>query len=248
MNDTIGIGSRVRAARDRLGWTREALAFQSGLSWAAITQVESGRRTNVRPGTLASLAGALGVSIDYLVAGTPPGPVMLQHMALPYRSDDELRVQAGAFLAEGVERSEAVIAVTTAGAIELLREELGRSAQSVEFIDSRDYYSTPVAALEGYKSFAEAQLGRGVHWVRVLGEPVWDDQGTDQVRLWTRYESLLNLVFAAYPMTIVCPYDERVVAPEILAQAQFTHPNTLGGGQAIQSLEYADPARFALEP
>ena len=54
---------------ERLGWTREALAFHSGLSWSAIAQVESGRRTNLRPSTLAALSRPLGVSIDYLVDG-----------------------------------------------------------------------------------------------------------------------------------------------------------------------------------
>ena len=94
--NTTGIGVRVRAARGRLGWSRETLAFHTGLSWAAITQVESGRRTNVWPGTLAALSRALGVSIDYLVAGAPPRPTMLEHSLLPYRSDDQLRTTSPA--------------------------------------------------------------------------------------------------------------------------------------------------------
>lgn len=247
MSDNNGIGVRVRAARGRLGWSRETLAFHSGLSWSAIAQVESGRRTNVRPGTLAALSRTLGVSIDYLVAGSPPGPTMLEHSLLLYRSDDQLRELGGAFLAQGVERSEGVIAVTTKANIELLREELGGVARSVQFVDARSFYSTPARALEGYRSFADAHLTRGVPWVRILGEPVWDDKPADQV-LWTRYEALLNLVFAAYPLTIVCPYDERSVAPEVLQQARLTHPKAFGAEEASTGSYYADPARFALEP
>src|ERR1700761_4783343 len=64
-----GIGSRLRAARERLGLSREALAFHAGISWSAIAQVESGRRSQLRPSTLLALATALGLTIDYLVSG-----------------------------------------------------------------------------------------------------------------------------------------------------------------------------------
>ncbi len=247
MSENKGIGFRVRAARGRLGWTRETLAFRSGLSWAAITQVETGRRTNVRPRTLAALSRALGVSIDYLVAGTPARPTMLQHSLLPYRSDDQLRKVAGAFLAEAIERSEALMAVTTEANIELLRQELGRDARNVKFVDARRFYRTPIAALSAYRSFADAQLGRGVPWVRVLGEPIWDGRTADDVRLWIRYESLLNLVFGAYPVTMMCTCDERSVAPEIVRQVHLTHPKTVDAEQILESPDYAEPERFVLE-
>jgi transcriptional regulator with XRE-family HTH domain len=243
-----GIGGRVRAARERLGWTREALAFHSEVSWSAVAQVETGRRTNLRPGTLMALAQALGVSIDYLVDGGLTRPTMLEHAAFSYRTDDEFRSIAGPFLAEGIDRSEATLAVTSAANIELLREYLGKDARGVEFVDASTWYSTPIAALEAYKTFADAKLNAGAHWVRLVGQPAWQERSDAQVRLWTRYESLLNLVFSASPLTAVCAYDERSVAPEIVAQAHHTHPHTVSDAGTSQSPEYADPGRFALEP
>ena len=62
-----GIGARLKAARRRLGWSREELAFRAKLSWPAVAQIESGRREHPRPATLSALADALGVTIDYLV-------------------------------------------------------------------------------------------------------------------------------------------------------------------------------------
>ena len=100
-----GIGTRVKTARQRRGWNREALAFHSGISWSAIAQVEAGRRTNLRPATLRSLAQALGVTIDYLVTGGRAAPAMLSHQALLYGSDSEFVDTAAPFLAEGVERA-----------------------------------------------------------------------------------------------------------------------------------------------
>jgi transcriptional regulator with XRE-family HTH domain len=246
MSEWDGIGARVRAARERLGWSREALAFHSELSWSAIAQVESGRRRNLRPSTLSALSRPLGVSIDYLVTGSPSGPTMLDHSMFPYRTEDQFRDTMGSFLADGVERSEALLAVTTIPNIELLREHLGADAHKVRFIDLRDFYSTPIAALDAIKSFSDAKLAGGATWVRFLGEPGWAGRSDAEVRLWTRYESMCNLVFADSPMTIVCPYDERSVAPEILEQAHSTHPHVLGEGGDSQSPHYTDPRLFAL--
>jgi transcriptional regulator with XRE-family HTH domain len=248
VSDSGGIGPRVRAARERLGWTREALAFHAGVSWSAIAQVESGRRTNLRPSTLAALSRPLGVSIDYLVGGKLSRPTLLEHSVFPYRTDDQFRTTMGSFLADGVERSEATLAVTTGPNIELLREHLGNAARSVEFLDASGFYSTPIAALEAYSAFFEAALERGAPWVRVVGEPVWAGRSDAEVRVWTRYESLFNLVFAASPLTVVCPYDEKSVAPEIVRDAHLTHPNTVGDRGVSQNPGYTDPARLALEP
>jgi transcriptional regulator with XRE-family HTH domain len=248
VSDSGGIGHRVRAARERLGWTREALAFHAGVSWSAIAQIETGRRTNLRPSTLAALSRPLGVSIDYLVGGTLSRPTLLEHSVFPYRTDDQFGTTMGFFLADGLERSEATLAVTTGANIELLREHLGNAARGVEFLDASGFYSTPIAALEAYRAFFEAALDRGAPWVRVVGEPVWAGRSDAEVRVWTRYEALFNLVFAASPLTVVCPYDERSVAPEIVRDAHLTHPNAVGDRGVSQNPGYADPARLALEP
>ena len=160
-SDSSGIGARLRASRERLSWTREALAFHSGISWSAIAQVETGRRTNVRPRTLSALSGALGVTIDYLVNGTLAPTPMFEHSAYFYGDDGKYRATIGSFLAAGLERSEAALAVTTAGNIELLREHLAKDARSVKFVDSTSWLTTPQAALEAFGSFSDTKLRAG---------------------------------------------------------------------------------------
>jgi transcriptional regulator with XRE-family HTH domain len=247
LSDSNGIGDRVRAARERIGWSREALAFHSGVSWSAISQVESGRRRNVRPSTLNALAQPLGVSIDYLVRGTPGRTTMLEHSLLPYRSDDQFVGCVGPYLAEGMERSEALLAVTTAANGELLRERFGGEARSIELLDSATWYSTPAAALEAYRSYVEAKLKGGASWVRIVGEPVWAERSDTEIRVWIRYEALLNLVFSAYPVSFICPYDERSTAPEIVRQAHLTHPHTVGEHGRANSPDYTTPENFELQ-
>src|SRR6187401_373714 len=106
------IGASLTAARVRLGWSRETLAHHSGISWSAIAQIESGRRKDVRLTSLAALAEALGVSVDYLIGNSETiVRQLLEHRVLPYASDEELLSSAIPYLAEGIERSDALLAV-----------------------------------------------------------------------------------------------------------------------------------------
>jgi transcriptional regulator with XRE-family HTH domain len=247
-SEPTGIGARLRAARERLGWSREALAVHSGLSWSAIAQVESGRRRNLRPRTLSALAGALGVSIDYLVHGTAQRSAMLEHRALIYETDRELASTVGPFLSEGIERSEALLAVTTRVNIDLLRDYLGADAERVEFVERESWYKDPASALHSLEEFLDTRCRAGAQWVRIVGEPIWPGASATETRLWTRYESLLNLALAASPATVLCPYDKRSVPPEVTEQARLTHPHTMGPEGVANSPGYADPAGFVLRP
>jgi transcriptional regulator with XRE-family HTH domain len=245
--EPAGIGSRVRAARERRGWTREALAVHSGISWSAIAQVESGRRTNLRPRTLSALAEALGVTIDYLVNGAPPLAPMLEHAAFRYSDDVRYQTTMGSYLEGGIERSEGVLAVTTSGNIELLRERLGDQAKTVEFVESRALLTTPAAALDKFRTFSAAKIAAGAPWVRVMAQPIWSGRSESDVGLWTRFESLLNVLFGASPMTLVCPYDERSIPPEVVAQAHATHPDILSDAGMSRSSSYSGPGRIAID-
>jgi transcriptional regulator with XRE-family HTH domain len=230
-----------------LGWSREALAFHSGVSWSAIAQVEAGRRTNVRPGTLHALARALNVTIDYLVAGRGVAAPMLGHCALLYGSDSEFADAAAPFLAEAVERSEAVLAVTTETNIGLLRELLGRSARRVEFAERSSWYTTTPAALAAYREFLDDRLEAGAPWVQILGEPPRNGGSDSESRTWLRYEALLNLAFGAEPVSVMCPYDRRSMGEQILRQAEATHPYTVERSVLVESPAYADPFGLVLQ-
>jgi transcriptional regulator with XRE-family HTH domain len=241
------MGDRLRAARERLGWTREELAVHAGISWSAIAQAETGRRRNLRSGTLSGLSRALGVSVDYLVTGgtTPP---MLRHQALLYETDDAFAQGAGDFVLEGIDRSEATLVVTDSGNLELIRERLGSKAGRVEFRESTGQYTSPEAALDLFRAFLSAKIEQGAVWVRVVGEPIWAGRSKAEVRLWTRYESLINLVLGGSPMSLLCPYNATTLDPAIASHAHVTHPQIVEGGTVTDSPEYRDPGGFALEP
>jgi transcriptional regulator with XRE-family HTH domain len=241
------IASALRSARRRVAWTREALAYHSGLSCSAIAQIESGRRQDVRLASVVALARALGVSVDYLVGGASSvGAKLLEHRALIYDSDAAYVASAVPFLLEGITRDDCVLAVTPARQTSVLRDALGESAASVEFHDSAMWYRSPSGALQSYRIFVNERLERGARWTRILGEPVWDGRSQAEVAEWTRYESMLNLSLASSPATIVCPYDARSVGEGILVGARHTHPEVVEADDVSASASYREPEDFLL--
>jgi transcriptional regulator with XRE-family HTH domain len=247
--DSSRIGESLRAARARLGWSRETLAFHSGVSWSAIAQIESGRRKDVRLSSLSALADALGVSSDYLIGTAAAiGPQLLEHRVLTYESDDDFLAATMPFLAQGIERSECLLVVTTDANIGLLREALGDLTALVEFAGSLDWYRSPRTALNGYRAFVKQKFEAGAAWVRIVGEPVWAGRSDAEIGMWTRYESMINLAFASSPATIVCSYDVRSLPEVVVAGAHRTHPDVGLGVDATASPTYREAEDFLVQP
>lgn len=240
------IAQSLKSARQRLGWTRETLAHHAGLSSAAITQIESGRRHEVRASSLVALAGALGVSVDYLVGSSATvAPALLKHRVLEYGSDDEYLTIAIPFLTEGIARSDSVLTVTAERHADLVRDALGNNAQHVEFLDAAEWYSSLRSAAIGYRAFLKERFEGGAPWIRILGEPVWTGRSETQLADWFRYESIINVAFASSPATIVCSYDTRYVPESVLTNARRTHPEVAGAGVTTNP-SYTNPEEFLL--
>jgi transcriptional regulator with XRE-family HTH domain len=68
---TAELGARVRAHRDELGLSQEALAARCGVHWTFIGQVERGQR-NISLHNLLKVAAGLDVDPGELVAGLHP--------------------------------------------------------------------------------------------------------------------------------------------------------------------------------
>lgn len=66
------LGSNLKKARKKRGWTQTQLAVESGISFRGLQDIETGKRFP-RTGTLDALAGALGVSSEELLHGGEMG-------------------------------------------------------------------------------------------------------------------------------------------------------------------------------
>ena len=70
---TAALGARVRARRQALGLSQEALAREIDIHWTFLGQVERGQR-NLSLHNLLKIAAGLGVDPAELIAGLEPPP------------------------------------------------------------------------------------------------------------------------------------------------------------------------------
>jgi hypothetical protein len=80
--------------------------------------------------------------------------------------------------------------------------------------------------------------------VRIIGEPVWPGTSALAVAEWKRYESVLNIAWAATPTWVICPYDANELPEEIISDAMRTHPALRTGRRTRPSPRYTDPEVF----
>ena len=243
------IGDSLRAARTRLGWTRETLAHHSGISWSAIAQIESGRRKDVRLGTLSALAESLGVSVDHLIGNRETiGRQLFEHRVLPYASDEDLLSTAVPFLAEGIDRSDAVVAVLPKARYEPIRDTLDDVSSQIEFLDPDDWYTSPGDALDRYRVLLKEQLDAGAVWIRIVAELPLVGRTRAEIAAWTRYESIINLAFPSAPATIICTYDTEALPRGVVADAHRAHPAIADGSLGTANPSYRDAEELLLRP
>ncbi len=169
------------------------------------------------------------------------------HQALAYGSEGEFLAATVPFVRAGLRHGEVVLAVTTLTNIGLLRQALGPDAARVEFVDAAGWYLQPARTLAAYDYYVNSRSSRSSGQVRVIGEPVWSGRVAAEITEWKRYESVLNVAFAQAAAWIICPYDRRVLHPDILADALRTHPELVVGDQGQHSAAYANPMAFAAE-
>jgi hypothetical protein len=170
------------------------------------------------------------------------------HQGGVYGSDAEFLAMAMPFVEEGLRADEPVLAATTAANIELLAETLGSRADRLDYAETAYFGRRPpqrVAAFHRYWRHANSTNG-GRH-VRIIAEPVWSGRSTRDVLAWKRMESSLNLVLAGTNIWMICPYDTRVVPPDVLGAAWRTHPECVLGERTASSADYVDPHVFTAE-
>src|SRR3954453_15023487 len=176
---SLRVAAAVRAGRQRRGGSRETLAHESGLSFAAITQIESGRRTELRVSSLVALADALGVSVDYLVRAEVAAS-LLDHRAHVYDSPEQLVELAGRVTHDGLAAGNAVLIVAPKPGLAAIRAALGSDAKRVSFGESSGWYTTPAQTTQRYVAFARDARTVGANWIDILGEPVWSGKSATE--------------------------------------------------------------------
>src|SRR3954464_8278034 len=145
-----------------------------------------------------------------------------EHPALFYRGDQEFLSGTLPFVRHGLAKGEPVAIAVPETNLALLRLVLGEDADRVTLIDMTEAGRNPGRIIPGVlRRFADAH--REGH-VRIIGEPIWAGRSETEYPACAQHEALINLAFTGRQVTILCPYDVEKLDPQVVADAEATHP------------------------
>ena len=165
------------------------------------------------------------------------------HAAAVVRSDEELFTEAALFVQAGIDADDLVAIGGTPPFLQLMAEEFGDSPAVVFDDGTRLNGRRAPDALAHVARLADGAATRGSGALRVLAQV---DYGPDPraVHEFACFESAANLLTIPAPTTILCVYDTRRLAPELLRTAPCTHPLLARGGRLRHNGGYVQPNDF----
>ena len=167
------------------------------------------------------------------------------HQTCIYGSNEQFLGMALPFVSDGLTRGEPVLLATTPANLALLGDALGSRATEVDYAETAYFGRRTAQRVAAFTSYwARHRPPTPEAHVRILAEPVWAGRSPEQVAEWQLMESGLNTVLADTGVWMICPYDARTVAPDIVATSRRTHPVSVTGRETEACQEFLDPASF----
>jgi anti-sigma regulatory factor (Ser/Thr protein kinase) len=157
------------------------------------------------------------------------------HDALFYSGDADYVRGTEAFIRVGLEADEIVLVVVEPDKQSLLRDALGRDAQSVTFENMGDIGRNPGCIIAVWREFV-ANNATSTRAVRGIGEPISPRRSAAELIECHQHESLLNVAFdGGVPWSLLCPYDVEALDPSVVDDARQTHPHLIEDGTRCSS-------------
>jgi anti-sigma regulatory factor (Ser/Thr protein kinase) len=157
------------------------------------------------------------------------------HQALFYRGEREYLDGVMGFITPALAAGEPVTAAIPPVRGESLRRALNGYADEVEILDVFELGRNPARIIPAVERILARHHGSRLHYV---GEPIWPGRSIEEIQEATRHEALINLAWPGAPIRLLCPYDVDGLAPEVLADAEQTHPTIIEQGRARASFAY----------
>jgi anti-sigma regulatory factor (Ser/Thr protein kinase) len=166
------------------------------------------------------------------------------HGAAVVGSEAELLAAALPFLEAGLRAGDLVALTCPQDTVTLLCRELGAQSSRVESDPRMSLLGSRAPdALTMCSRYLERAAGEGSRRLRVLAEV---DFGTDPAdwREGQRFESVYNRLMVGAPVSSVCLYDRRRLPAPVIASAEATHPQLVGGTTWSPSPGFQDPGTY----
>ena len=159
------------------------------------------------------------------------------HEGLFYSGADDYVAGTLAFIRTGLDAGEPVLVAVPGPNLDLIRDALDGDAAHVRLADMSVAGRNPGRIIPSVlHAFIGEHPGRHPH---IVGEPIWAGRTDDEYPACAQHEALINEAFVDADATVVCPYDVSRLAPEVLADAEITHPVLVAGERRRPSPVYA---------
>lgn len=178
----------------------------------------------------------------------PAGPAeKFRHEAMFYETPADYQSAVLSFVRDGLTRSEPVLVAVPGPAGAAVREGLNGAATEVMFTDMARLGLNPARIIAAIWDFIERHDGRHVRFVT---EPAWPGRSAAEAREVAVHEAMVNLAFAAAPVSVMCPYDTGRLTPVVTRRAACTHPviRTAAGPRPSADYTAGRPPRAATRP
>ena len=168
-------------------------------------------------------------------ASSPEG---FRHAAFLYQGPDSFLAGTVPFITNGLSHGEAILVVLEATKIEMLRSELGRGAEAVQFADMEKVGLNPARIIPAWRHFVDRNSSQGIA-MRGIGEPIWPSRTAAELAESHHHEALLNLAFTATKnFWLLCPYNTEALAPDVIRRMSLDHPFLYEGDDVVESRSY----------
>lgn len=170
--------------------------------------------------------------------------MVFAHEALFYRDPGQYLAGTVPFVLDGLAAGEPVLVAAPPRNVDLIRDELGAKADHVRFLDMTVGGRNPGRIIPGVLTpFANEHPAR----VRIIGEPIWAGRSVTEYPACVQHEALINTAFDGVDAVILCPYDTSLLKPDVLVDAERTHPVLVDDDGRRPSPRYDDPRRIVTD-
>lgn len=125
----------------------------------------------------------------------------LEQVALLHGDMDAFLSYLIPFVRAGTENREPAFVAVGVNHLAALRDAVGAGAPGVTWADTRKWHPNSSTRLRAFHEYVTERVADGATGIRLIGEPEWYEARPDLIREWTRYESVLNMVLATFPVS-----------------------------------------------
>src|SRR5215472_13222009 len=169
-------------------------------------------------------------------AGRVAGNDGLDHLAYLYDDERDYLPCLAEFTQAGLHNAEPVFVAVPGRHAALVRERLGAESPLLRYGAMTETGRNPARLIPELSAFVGEHPGQRV---RYIGESIWPGRSDAELCEATRHEALLNLAFAKASVSIMCPYDVRGLAADVVGRVQRTHPAIMRAGRTQPATSYA---------